>query len=99
MGCFAGLPDLMRLRHLLWRSVPCDYPPCSITITAPQMMLHLKAMLEVASTFPRLLADASPASESHAVSWLLVHPQLLKQLSQSQGMSAADVKDAAGVEG
>jgi hypothetical protein len=63
------------------------------------MMSRLKAMLKVASMFPRLLADASPASESHAVSWLLDHPQLLEQLSRSQGMSAADVTDAAGVEG
>ena len=61
-------------------------------------MPHLTAMLSVASKFPRLLADASPASESHAVLWLLDHPLLLEELLQSQNMSASDVTDAAGVD-
>jgi hypothetical protein len=84
----------MRLRHLLWRSVPCDYPQCPVTITAREKLHHLTAMLDVASKFPTLLADGSPANESHAVSWLLDHPQLLEQLCHSQSMSATD---AAGV--
>ena len=88
----------MRLHHLLWRSVPSDYPPCLVTITAPDKTLHLTVMLNVASKFPRLLANASPASESHAVSWLLDHPLLLEELLQSQNMSASDVTDAAGVD-
>jgi hypothetical protein len=69
-----------------------------VTITARDKTRHLTAMLDIASKFPRLLADGSPADESHAVSWLLNERQLLEQLAQSQSMSAADVADAAGVD-
>jgi hypothetical protein len=69
-----------------------------VTITARDKPRHLTAMLDIASKFPRLLADGSPADECHAVSWLLNERQLLEQLAQSQSMSAADVADAAGVD-
>ena len=83
-GCLRGQPELMRLRHLLWRSVPCQCEPCHVTITAPAKTKHVHAMLEIAAKFPRMTADGSPASDLHAQSWLLQEcsADLLKQLSR-----------------
>lgn len=74
----------MRLRHLLWRSVPCQCEPCHVTITAPAKTKHVHAMLEIAAKFPGMTPDGSPASDLHAQSWLLQEcsADLLKQLSQ-----------------
>ena len=72
----------MRLRHLLWRSVPVDCPPCLVRITAPANTKRLMQMLDIVKMFPQTQPDGSPASESHAVSWLLQNSSLLKQLSQ-----------------
>ena len=72
----------MRLRHLLWRSVPVACPPCSVAITAPNNMKRLIDMLNIVKLFPQTQPDGSPASESHAVSWLLQNYSLLQQLSQ-----------------
>ena len=84
----------MRLRHLLWRSVPVDCPPCSVRITAPANMKRLMQMLDIVKMFPQTQPDGSRASESHAVSWLLQNSSLLKQLSQlvlpAGGSSALD---------
>jgi len=89
----------MRLRHLLWRSVPVDCPPCSVTITSPvnnkiNNMKRLMQMLDIVKMFPQTQPDGSPASESHAVLWLLQNCLLLKQLSQlvlpAGGSSAPD---------
>ncbi len=83
-GCLRQYPELMCLRHLLWRSVPCQYPPCGVTITAPRKTKHLHDMLDIASKFPRMLPDGSPASDLHARSWLLQKSSsdFLKKLSQ-----------------
>ena len=72
----------MRLRHLLWRSVPVDCPPCSVRITAPANTKRLMQMLDIVKMFPQTQPDGSRASESHAVSWLLQNSSLLKQLTQ-----------------
>jgi hypothetical protein len=55
-----------------------------VTITAPAKTKHVHAMLDIAAKFPRMTADGSPASDSHAQTWLLQEcsADLLKQLSQ-----------------
>jgi hypothetical protein len=74
----------MRLRHLLWRSVPCLCDPCKVTITKPAKTGNLLKMLDIASKFPRTTADGSPATDLHAQSWLLqdCNADLLKRLSE-----------------
>ena len=84
----------MRLRHLLWRSVPVDCPPSPVTVTLPSQMQHLMQMLEVGKLFPRKLPDGSPACESDAVSWLLQHPPLLQQLCEITGSSSVPADEA-----
>jgi hypothetical protein len=84
-GCLRQYPELMLLRHLIWRSVPCQFPPCHVKITVPNKTKHLYDMLGIASKFPRMLPDGSPASDLHARSWLLQKSGsvILKQLSQA----------------
>ena len=88
----------MRLRHLLWRSVPCDSQPSTVTITAPKRTQHVNEMLGIASQFPRMIADGSLADDSNAQCWLLqeCNRDRLKQLSQLQSMEPP-ANDADGV--
>ena len=84
----------MRLRHLLWRSVPVDCPPSPVTVISPSQMQHVMQMLDVGKLFPRALPGGSPASESDAVSWLLQHPPLLQKLSKVAGSSSVPADEA-----
>jgi hypothetical protein len=97
-GCLQGYPELMRLRHLLWRSVPCECPPSTVKITVPDKTTHVHAMLHIAAKFPRMTADGSPASLLHAQSWLLqeCNVDLLKQLSEKLNINPP-ANDADGV--
>jgi hypothetical protein len=85
IGCMKGFPDLMLLRHLLWRSVPIEYAQCSIAIKDRTDTKVVKQMLEIAKLFPSMLPDGTPSSEAHAVTWLLSNPVLLDTLSQAAG--------------
>ena len=88
----------MRLRHLLWRSVPCDSQPSTVKITAPERTQHVNEMLGIASQFPRMIADGSLADDSNAQRWLLqeCNRDRLKKLSQLQRMEPP-ANDAGGV--
>lgn len=88
----------MRLRHLLWRSVPCDSPPSTVEITVRSKMEHVIEMLGIASQFPRMIADGSLADDSNAQCWLLQESNRdrLKQLSQLLGIEPPP-NDADGV--
>jgi hypothetical protein len=88
----------MRLRHLLWRSVPCDSQPSTVKITAPERTQHVNEMLGIASQFPRMIADGSLADDSNAQRWLLqeCNRDRLKKLSQLQSMEPP-ANDAGGV--
>jgi hypothetical protein len=84
----------MSVRHLLWRSVPVTCPECFITVTDPFKKARLMKMLEIIKLFPSSLPDGTPASDSHAITWLLERSEILEQLVQLAGMAAAPV-DAA----
>ena len=88
----------MRLRHLLWRSVPCDGPPSTVKITDHKETRHIMNMLGIASRFPRMIADGSLADDSNAQCWLLqeCNRDRLKKLSQLQSMEPP-ANDADGV--
>jgi hypothetical protein len=62
----------MRLRHLLWRSVPVICPPCSVEVTNKSIKCDLIEMLRVAKMVP----NAGHASEHEACSWLFKSPSL-----------------------
>ncbi len=64
--------DSMRLRHLLWRSVPVICPPCGVEVTDKAIKFDLVKMLHVAKMVP----NAGHASEYEACSWLFNSPGL-----------------------
>lgn len=57
----------MRLRHLLWRSVPCDCPPCPVTITARDKTRHLTAMLDIAQLAQSQSMSAADVADAAGV--------------------------------
>jgi hypothetical protein len=84
----------MSVRHLLWRSVPVTCLDCRITVTDLSKKARLMKMLEIIKLFPSLLPDGTPASDSHAITWLLERSEILEQLVQLAGMVTMPV-DAA----
>ncbi len=72
----------MRVRHLLWRSVPLVCQPSDVIVTDDKIKGTLVQMLRVAKNVP----NAACASQSEACLWLLKSPGL-KDLA-----SAADFR-------
>jgi hypothetical protein len=62
----------MRVRHLLWRSVPLVCEPNDVIVTDDTIKGTLIKMLLVAKNVP----NAAHASQSEACSWLLKSPGL-----------------------
>jgi hypothetical protein len=62
----------MRVRHLLWRTVPLVCQPCDVIVTDDKIKGTLMQMLRVAKNVP----NAAHASQSEACSWLLKSPGL-----------------------
>ena len=82
-----GYPDLMQLRHLLWRNVPIECVSCSVVIKDRKNTQNVKEMLGIAKLFPVKTPDGALSSEADAVTWLLGNPALLDTLSRVVGFS------------
>jgi tetratricopeptide (TPR) repeat protein len=72
IGCMNGLPDIMRLRHLVSRSVPISHSPFGITIKNDfkKDTFIVKKLLDIVKFFPEIQPHGEPSSNSDAASWL-----------------------------
>jgi tetratricopeptide (TPR) repeat protein len=72
IGCMKGLPDIMRLRHLVSRSVPISHSPFGIAIKKDfkKDTFTVKKLLDIVKFFPEIQPHGEPSSNSDAASWL-----------------------------
>jgi hypothetical protein len=90
IGCMRDLPDIVRLRHLVLRSVPISHSPFCITIGKEfkkDNKSSVKKLLHMVKFFPKIQTHGEPSSNSDAVSWLSMgkNTEILERLREFAG--------------